>query len=103
MKNLFLRVIQRLGHRIERPDMSAAGPIQPDEVGFFAALTRRTFRQEPETYTGGKKLTVIMTTDIDPNTGKVFPDYLERRRKAREQEGPEGSCAGVFDRDVRPD
>jgi hypothetical protein len=68
---------------------------------FLERLSRESFRvpveSEPTIPLAG-----ITTADIDPETGKCFPDYLERRRaRAATENEPRGF--GVVDHDVHPD
>jgi hypothetical protein len=102
----FIEILERLiGQKSQGPRIGAVhdGRVSAGELHGLAKLSRLIFWKEPETYSGGEKLTVIMTTDIDPNTGKVYPDYLERRaaRKVAEEEG--SGYAGSTGHDVRPD
>ena len=102
----FIEILERLvGKKSQGPRIGAVhdGRVSPGELHGLAKLSRLVFWKEPEIYTGGQKLTVITTQDVNPATGKVFPDYLERRaaRKVAEEEG--SGYAGSTNRDVRPD
>lgn len=44
--------------------------------------TRKPIKLQPP----GRRLTAITTEDIDPNTGKLFPDYLARREARQRKE-----------------
>jgi hypothetical protein len=101
----FIEILERIiGKRSERPSMTVIhdGKISGDELLGLAELTRLTFREEPETYTGGQKLNIITTQDVNPKTGKLYPDYLERRAARRLAEEKE-CAAGTIGHDVRPD
>jgi C4-type Zn-finger protein len=102
----FLQILEAIiGKRSHRPTMSASttGRVSRKELHGMAKLSRWTFRQEPETYSGGKKLTVIMTSDVDPNSGKVFKDFEARRQKLQEEEENRESNRSFGAIDVRPD
>jgi hypothetical protein len=98
----FLRILERIvGRKSQRPTISAvtSGKTPPGGLRNMAMLSRLTFREPPEYYSGGKKLTVITTSDINPRTGKVFEDYEARRRKRREEEETHRAnrCFGAID------
>jgi hypothetical protein len=102
--SIFKRFLELVtGRRIRRPVISVSSkePLSSDEIGFFARWLKRSMYADVETYGGGKKLTGIMTRDIDPLTGKLYPDYLERRKRRKETAGP--VYAGTVDHDISPD
>ncbi len=85
---------------------STTGAFAPlGELRGMGRLSRQTFRERVELEPpSGKKLTVVMHSDINPASGKVFKDYEGRRRKVRQEE--ESSAGdrhfGTVD-DVYPD
>jgi len=102
----FIEILGRLvGKKSQGPRIGAVhdGRVSPGELHGLAKLSRLIFWKEPETYSGGPKLQILMSTDIDPETRRAYPDYLQRRaaRRAAEEEGP--ACAGSTNRDVKPD
>ena len=92
----FLSIFRRWGYRLERSRIDAVGPGGMEELSFFARLTQRTFRRKVKLEPPGKKFTVIMHSDIDPATGKLYKNFEERRRKLREA-SKESSCVGTYD------
>jgi len=79
--------------------------IIPGWVALGFSEMRLWFRSAVEVIRAEKRLRSVSTDDIDPATRRVFPDYLERRRK-RERErraDSESSCVATLGRDVRPD
>ena len=84
--------------RIEHATMNASTPAKANlgELHGLARLTRMVTRGPVELEPPGKRRTIIMHTDIDPRTGKLYKDFEERRRKLREA-SKEPSCAGTYD------
>jgi hypothetical protein len=76
---------------------------RPSDPGAgLAAESRDATRGPIEFAPPGPKLTGLTTNDIDMDTGKPYPDYLERRRQ-RSAAKPEDQLAGLVGHDVRPD
>jgi hypothetical protein len=99
---MFLKLLEAItGKQAIRPGMDAvtSGKVWLSELQNLAAKTRRSIREavklEP-----GKKNTVILTDDLDLETGKLYPDYKERRA-AREKTGSSTMAVGSWD--VYPD
>lgn len=101
MKNFFLSIFKVLGHRVVRPGpghVAAKGPVSGKDFSFFHGWLKRIIWQDVEHYSGGEKSNVLMTSDINPNSGKVYPDYLERRKANKER--PKESYAATLPYDV---
>ena len=105
--SIFKQLLERItGQRIQRPVMWAASkrPLHGDEFSFFGRWLKKIIYGDVEIYSGGKKLTVVMHSDVDPRTGKVYPNFEERRQKLREtEENREPRAFGVVSHDTRPD
>ena len=101
--NIFLAIFKRWGHRVVRPGpghVAAKGPVSGKDFSFFHGWLKRIIWQDVEYYSGGKKSNVLMTSDVNPDSGKVYPDYIERRRKAKEK--PKESYAETLPYDPFP-
>ena len=101
--SLFLKILERFtGRKSQRPAMDASGSGDLGELKGLGWRTRRTFRHKVKMEPPGKKLKSLMVEDIDPKTGRAYPDHEERRKKKKEagssKEAPAG-CPG----DVSPD
>jgi hypothetical protein len=96
----FLKMLEELvGKRSQRSTMDVWTENKQPRIGELrglAKLTRAMTRDPVELEEPGKKLKTLMHSDIDPNTGKAYKDYKERRRKRREA-NKEPSCAGTYD------
>ena len=82
--NIFLAALERLtGRRARHETPSASIPpgTAPYELEGFVRMTRKATR-DPIELIPGKPHGVIMHSDIDPATGRVYPDF-EARRRAR--------------------
>ena len=97
-----LQAIERLlGRRSHRPTTSVwtAGSRIPDGAVDLARATRAMIRDPVELEPPGPELTGLSTDDVDPETGKRYPDYFARR-KAREEDrhaAKENRIVGTFD------
>ena len=97
----FLEILERVvGRRSQRStiDTWTQGKTSLEELSGLARLTRSVFRQPPDVISEKKKSNCLMTSDVNPDSGKVYPDYLERRRKAKER--PKESYAATLPYDV---
>ena len=65
--------------------------------GPMAALSRISTRDEVRLEPPGLDVTGITTDDIDSATGRVFPDYLERRRRREEERAGDKDEGVAFD------
>ena len=101
--SLFLKILERFtGRKSQRPAMDASGSGDLGELKGLGWRTRRTFRRKIKMEPPGKKLEILMMEDIDPKTGKAYPDYKERRQKKKEAgHGKETHAAPLGD--VSPD
>ena len=90
LRTSFKKMLKSItGKRIERATMDASSGNRqagPEELQALARLSRAATR-EPIKMEPGKKVEIIMHSDIDPETGRVYSDYLARRKKRREEEG----------------
>jgi arginase family enzyme len=68
----------------------------------LAALSRRSTSDPVVFEPQGPKLRMILVDDIDPETGRVFPDYLERREARRQAEERPARGAVVIGGDHSP-
>lgn len=105
--NPFKRFLQRLLGEIKAASVSASVPgdrVPPDIVG-LAEFSRKATRSDPELAPPGPALTGLTHEDVDPNTGGIYPDYVERRRQreAARAGAKEGRLVGVVNHDVFPD
>jgi|GEM_PF-2011013 len=99
----FLEILERVvGRRSQRStvDVWTEGKSSLEELGGLAKLTQAVFRQPVDVLSKKKTLNILMMSDINPDSGKVWPDYLERRRKAKER--PKELCAGTVYHDAFP-
>jgi hypothetical protein len=105
VKDRFLSFFKRWGHRVERSTMDAYGEGDIYELRDLALMSLYATRTPIEFGPPGPKFTIIMSSDIDPKTGKLYKNFQERRRKLREQrERAKGEIlAGCPSHDVRPD
>ena len=88
---LFMRLIG--GRRGRGPT-----PAKSELETLSRISTRRAVEFEPP----GPRLQILLTDDIDPGTGKLYPDFQERRKRRREADQGESSpVAGG--QDVSPD
>jgi hypothetical protein len=94
----FIDILERVtGKKVERHSVSVIHddktPIE--ELRWFARFTRFVTRRPIKLEPPGPKIEILTTNDIDPDTGRVYPDYKERRaaRKARESKFKDiGDC-----------
>ena len=94
---MFLKVLERItGRKSIRPGVDAVttGKTWLSELRQLARRSRQATRK-PVELIPGKKIEVFMTGDINPDTGKLYPDYKERRKKSTGVE--------VGDWDIYPD
>ena len=101
----FLQLLEQMvGKRSERHRQSAAaGPgISRTELSFMGRLTRLLTRDPVELVQGGKKIEILLHSDIDPKTGKAYPDY-KKRREARKAEESAPQSLAVYHGDIDPD
>lgn len=102
-----LSVLGRLlGVPVRRPStrIATAAARLPEEAEELAGTSRAMTREPAEPAPRGRALAGITTDDLDPATGRLHPDYLERRarREAGRKAKDEDMVAGVVDRDLRP-
>ena len=106
MMNLFLKFLERFtGRKSQRPTMDAytrSKNADLNELEDLAVRSRLTFREPVKFEPPGPKSKMLLLDDINPETGKPYPDYLERRRKRREARQNKESHAGCPG-DVSPD
>lgn len=99
----FLNILEKIvGKKSTRSTMNAYGSDDIDDLKDLAARTYSAFRESIKFEPPGPKSKILMTDDIDPKTGKPYPDYMERRRKRREARQNKGAVAGCPG-DVKPD
>jgi len=75
------------GKRIERAivDALTKGRVNLGELQGLARLTQAVTRDPVKLEPPGDKLEILTSNDIDPSTGKPYPDYLERRAKKKKE------------------
>lgn len=69
--------------------------------GRFAILSRLSTRTPIEFAPPGPPISGVTSDDIDKDTGRPYPDYLERRRRrdeARTADDGEGQAFGAYER-----
>lgn len=104
MKSIFLSVLEKVVGRMSRhPEITAYHHgLSSSERSFFSRWLRRIMYQDAKPGGPGKKLNVITSNDLNPDTGKLYPDY-KARREARKRQGSEARSFGYVDHDVYPD
>lgn len=95
-----------VGHKIRRVPMRVSTEADHWAPGVDTlARTTRAMLRDPVKLEPGEPLVGIALEDVDPDTGKVYPDFMERRRlreEARKGTG-KGIYAGTVNRSVDPD
>jgi len=104
--NLFLKLLERMtGRKSQRSTMDASTMSNDSDLDDLQDLAMRTYlalREPIKFEPPGPKLKILLTDDINPKTGKAYPDYLERRERRRKaKQGKEIYAACI--EDVRPD
>jgi hypothetical protein len=102
MRRLLSTIERLFGKTSERPRMRVSGDRIPADAADLATLTRMLTREpvklEPTIPIKGS----LTTDDIDKETGRSYPDCLERRARRAEKEAGE-SFTRTLSRDFRPD
>jgi hypothetical protein len=111
-RRLFAGVIadlwRRAGDAVERVKAALPPhPVDPGELLDLATKSRQSTRDPVVLVRAGQRLRGGVThQDVDPATGKFYPDYLERRRSRDEAEAAKRAApvlAGTLKHDCHPD
>jgi hypothetical protein len=82
--NIFTRMLARVtGRPVREVGMTVShdGRTSPGELSMLANLTKRLFGSKFKFGSPGKPNIFLTTADIDPKTKKLYPDYMERRKR----------------------
>jgi hypothetical protein len=101
IKSRFYKALGLKPRRLE-PIVKNDPGRDPDELVEIAAVTREALYKPAQPAEPGRPLIGISTDDIDPRTGRLYPDYMERRaeREAKREARPAELC--TIDWDISP-
>jgi hypothetical protein len=101
IKDRFLKALG-IAPKLLKPIVKDEATTDPGDRVEIAARTREVLYKPAETAPPGRPFVGITTDDIDPRTGRLYPDYMERRaeREAKRQPQPAELC--TIDWDISP-